>query len=329
MEQKTGNTAMVVLAFSAIYIVWGTTYLAILFGLEGFPPFMLSAFRFSTAGVLLLSWCLFSGERLPALQDCKVPVISGIIMLVGGSGLVTWAEQYVTTGQAAVVIATEPFLFLLMDKKRWAFYFSNKRVIAGLVLGFAGIALFFLFTAHHPGMLVSASQKVVGYLVLFLSAILWVGGSLYAKSRALKTISNTMTTAIQLIAAGLFSTLLSATTNEWTDFSITAVSAKAWGGLLYMIVMGSLVAYLAFTWLLTVRPPAIVSTHTYVNPVVAVFMGWAMAGESITTVQIAALFVILVGVMLVSKNHLAKKERTAALQTPQGGQAFLRLPSER
>src|SRR5215217_8351035 len=123
---KKENTALVVLAFGAIYIVWGTTYLAILFGLEGFPPFVLSAVRFAVAGLLLLGWCLLRGERLPERRQWKVPVVSGIVMLVGGSGLVAWAEQYVTSGQAAIVIATEPFLFLLLDKKQWSFYFSRK-----------------------------------------------------------------------------------------------------------------------------------------------------------------------------------------------------------
>lgn len=328
MRSTKENTTLILLAFLAIYIIWGTTYLAILFGLEGFPPFILSAFRFSTAGVLLLAWCLFNGERLPALQDYKVPVISGIVMLVGGSGLVTWSEQYVTTGQAAIVIATEPFLFLLMDKRGWPFYFSNKRIIAGLVLGFAGIVLFFLFTAHHPKDLIPSSQKAIGYLVLFLSAVLWVGGSLYAKSRAPERPSNTMITAIQLVAAGIFSALLSTATNEWTNFSVTAVSAKAWGGLLYLIVMGSLVAYLAFTWLLTVRPPALVSTHTYVNPVVAVLMGWLIAHEPITTVQIVALFVILFGVMLVSKKSKTVKKEAKAVQKLQVDGVLLHLPSE-
>jgi len=299
---KKERTALVILAFAAIYIVWGTTYIAILFGLEGFPPFTLSAFRFVVAGLLLLGWCGLRGERLPSVRKWKVPVISGIVMLVGGSGLVTWSEQYVPSGQAAIVIATEPFLFLLLDKKRWSFYFSRKWVLAGLALGFSGIVLFFLFAATgHVAHAVTPFWKAIGISVLFVSAVLWVGGSLYAKGRTPQQVSNTLTTAQQLVAAGVFSAILSGLTGEWTHFSITAVSAKAWGGLLYLIVMGSIVAYLAFTWLLTIRPPALVSTHTYVNPVVAVLMGWFVAREPITPMQIGALFLILAGVMLVNK----------------------------
>lgn len=307
---KKEPVALVVLAFLAIYIVWGTTYLAILFGLKGFPPFILSALRFGTAGLLLLVWCGLRGESLPAWRDCKVPCIGGIVMLVGGSGLVAWAEQYVTTGQAAIVIATEPFLFLLLDKKRWPQYFSGKRVVIGMLVGFAGIVLFFLFAKVQAGETVTPVWKAVGYAVLAISTVFWVGGSLYSKSRTPKHLSNTVTTAVQLVAAGLFSALLGAATGEWRQFSFANVGAKAWGGLLYLIVMGSLVAYLAFTWLLSIRPPAIVSTHTYVNPVVAVVMGWFVAHEPITTVQAGALALVLAGVMLVNKPSGAIKKNT-------------------
>jgi drug/metabolite transporter (DMT)-like permease len=307
---KKENKVLVVLAFGAIYIVWGTTYLAILFGLEGFPPFVLSTFRFILAGALMLGWCLAHGARMPALRDLWVPVVSGVVMLVGGSGLVTWAEQYVTTSQAAIMIATEPFLFLLLDKKRWGYYFSGKRVILGLLIGFSGIVLFFLFATHQKSNVVPPYWKAVGYAVLFLSALLWVCGSLYAKSRTPAHISNTVTTAVQLVSAGLFSAVLAGATGEWTTFTLHGISAKAWGGVLYLVVMGSLVAYLSFTWLLSIRPPAVVSTHTYVNPVVAVVMGWLVAHEQITFLQVGALVLILGGVMLVNKNTVTEKPAT-------------------
>ena len=308
---KKESAALVVLAFAAIYIVWGTTYMAVLFGLESFPPFTLSALRFAVSGVLLLGWCLLRGERLPALRDWKVPVVSGIVMLVGGTGLVAWSEQYVPSGQAAIVIATEPFLFLLLDKKRWGYYFSRKWVPAGLLLGFSGIVLFFLFAATgHAGRVVAPYWKAIGIAVLFVSGILWAGGSLYAKNRNPEHISNTLTTAMQLVAAGLFSALLGGITGEWTHFAVAGITAKAWGGLLYLIVFGSIIAYLAFTWLLSIRPPALVSTHTYVNPVVAVLMGWFVAHEPITPMQVGALFLILAGVMLVNKKPSATEAVT-------------------
>lgn len=301
MEQKSNSPLLILLAFLAIYIVWGTTYIAIIFGLGGFPPFLLSSLRFTIAGVLMLAWCLFRKSRMPTGYDLKVAIISGIVMLVGGSGLVAWSEQYVPSGQAAIIVATEPFMFLLMDKKRWPDYFSQKSIIFGLLLGFGGIVIFFLFSKNAPHIQVPSHLKLAGMLVLFLSAVLWVLGSLYSKRKKDHSVSNTTTTTIQLIAAGVFSFLLSLFTGELTSFSFYTVSTAAWGGLVYLIFMGSVIAYLAFTWLLTVRPPAQVSTHTYVNPVVAILMGWWIAKEPIAFIQMIAVVIILFGVLLTNR----------------------------
>ncbi|GAA0546404.1 EamA family transporter [Chitinophaga japonensis] len=289
---------LVVLAFLAIYIVWGTTYLAIAVGLQGFPPFVLTAMRCVVAGLLLLAWCLARGEKLPGRGTIGNSAVSGILMLVGGTGLVSWAEQYVNSGYAAIIMATEPFFFVLLDKKQWSSYFSNKWVLLGLLIGFAGIVLFFHYTGEQrPEVSMDTTMVLTGNGVLLLGAILWVVGSLYARNKLDHSHSNTLTTGLQLLAAGLFSALTAAATGEWGRFSFAQVPAAAWGGFLYLVVMGSLVAYMAFTWLITIRPPALVSTHTYVNPVVAVLMGWAFAGEHISLLQVLALLVILLGVL--------------------------------
>ncbi len=299
MTQKAGYSKwMLVLAFIAIYFVWGTTYLAIIFGLKGFPPFLLSTLRFFVAGIILFFWSRGKGHLVPDKQTLLVCAISGTLMLVGGTGLVAWCEKYVSSGQAAIIIATEPFWFLLADKKNWQNYFSNWIVPAGLATGFTGIVCFFLFT-RESNQAHSTNQLLMGSAVLLLSAILWVTGSLYGNSRLKKTgYNNTMTTSIQLMAAGGSSALLSACTGEWSRFSLQHIMPEAWGGLFYLIVMGSLVAYLAFTWLISILPPAIVSTHTYVNPVVAVVIGWLFAGEIISFKQVLALLIILTGLLL-------------------------------
>ncbi|KAA2243212.1 EamA family transporter [Chitinophaga agrisoli] len=298
MRTEASPQWLVVLAFIAIYIIWGTTYMAIAFGLQGFPPFVLTAFRGIIAGTLLISWCLLRGEKLPSLAVIGNSSVSGILMLVGGTGLVTWAEQYVNSGYAAIIMATEPFFFVLLDKKQWGNYFSNRWVLTGLLVGFAGMLLFFHYTSGSTQQTNDGAMLLIGNLVLLLGAILWVVGSLYAKNKIDHSHSNTLTTGLQLLAAGLFSGLTAAFTGEWSGFSIAAVPVAAWGGLLYLITMGSLVAYMAFTWLITIRPPALVSTHTYVNPVVAVFVGWIFANEQITWLQIMALLIILAGVLL-------------------------------
>jgi drug/metabolite transporter (DMT)-like permease len=168
----------------------------------------------------------------------------------------------------------------------------------GLTIGFAGIVLFFHYTDGHSQQTDDATMLLTGNLVLLLGAIFWVVGSLYAKYKLdHHSHSNTLTTGLQLLAAGLFSFLIAGVTGEWSRFSIAQVPLAGWGGILYLVVMGSLVAYMAFTWLISIRPPALVSTHTYVNPVVAVLIGWAFANEHISLLQLAGLLVILLGVL--------------------------------
>jgi len=299
---------LVLLAFAAVYIVWGTTYLAVIYGLKGFPPFMLSALRYLLAAVILLSWCALRGEKWPGWPVVRTCIISGVLMLVGGSGLVAWSEQFVTSGQAAIVIAAEPFVFLIADRKRWKEYFSSPFIVTGLLVGFGGIVLFFGGGGEAAQQGGNNMMQWIGYGVILIGTVFWVGGALYAEGRLDKRIPNILSSSIQLLAAGIVSSLLSAGTGEWARFNIKEVPSEAWAGLLYLVFFGSLIAYMAFTWLITVRPPALVSTHTYVNPVVAVLMGWAFVDERLGWMQLMAMFVILVGVLLTNfPNYIARK----------------------
>ncbi|RDC66305.1 EamA family transporter [Adhaeribacter pallidiroseus] len=288
---------LVLVAFANIYLVWGSTYLAIVFGLDGIPPFILSFMRFLTAGVILFVWCLFKGEPLPTRRNFGLNAACGSFMLVGGSGLVTWAEQFISSGSAAILIATEPFWFVLLDKKCWSTYFSHKLIIWGLIIGFAGVILFFILPGK-ASLMSGSEEHLIAYLVLLGSSVLWVVGSLLSKNTGDQKDSTVMTTAQQLMAAGAVSFVISLFTQEWPSFSLAEVTVKAWGGLAFLIIMGSLVAYLSFIWLISVRPPALVSTHTYINPVVAVLLGGLFAAENITLGQVAALGIILAGVLL-------------------------------
>jgi drug/metabolite transporter (DMT)-like permease len=292
------RSVTVVLAFLAIYFIWGTTYLAVVFGLRGFPPFFLSAFRFGIAGVLLLGYSLAKGESLPFGRSLIRTFNSGVLMLVGGSGLVTWAEQYVPSGYAAVVVASEPFIFVLLDKKRWSFYFTKQIIVIGLIIGFVGVVTFILSAPATSAGNIPGTLMVWGYITLFMSSLLWVAGSLYSNNNPDKSTSTVMITSVQLLAASMVSVLLGFLTSEHSIFSIRDVDLEAWAGLAYLTFMGSIVAFFSYTWLLTVRPPAQVSTHTYVNPVVAVFVGWWIVNEPISTVQLIAIVIILIGVLL-------------------------------
>ena len=293
-------------AFFAIYFIWGTTYLAALVGLEGMKPFVLSALRYLIAGTLMASWIFYRGIKWPRGKNVTVLLISGCLMLVGGSGLVVYGEQYINSGYAAVVVATEPLWFVLFDRKRWGFYFSSKQIIAGLLLGFAGVALFAVLSGSNVEL--RAGGLLPGTLIVLVSAMLWVGGTLYAARISGSGSPQVTSTCIQLLGGGLFAALIALLLGEWGEFHPEAISTRVWVALGFMVVFGSIIAYASFNWLVTVRPPAVVSTHTYVNPVVAIVVGWAFAGESLSAGQIAALSVVLAGVIL---TQTAKQKMTA------------------
>ena len=291
-----------ILAFVAIYFVWGTTYLANLYALKAIPPFIISALRYLVAGLLLAALAYSKDQAFPCRKEIRDLAVSGIVMLVGGSGLVVVAQQYISSGSAAVIVATEPLWFVLLDRPRWNLYFSDKRIIAGLLIGFAGIVLFAQFAPTSTPDDNQPADQLLGIGIVLAGSVLWVAGTLFA-SRRLKFSGYTLWhTTIQLVAAGLFSVFIALLNGEWTAFDWQAVPLPAWGGLAFLIVFGSLIAYLAFTWLVTVQPPAIVSTHTYINPLIAVLIGWLAAGERVTGLQVVALGVVLTGVVLTQLN---------------------------
>lgn len=288
---------LVHVAYANIFIIWGSTFLAILYGLKGFPPFMLSGFRFFVAGALLLVWQLAKGEKFPSLAGWGKNAVTGILVLGAGTGLIAWSEQHVSSSEAAIVSATAPFWFIALDRKNWRKYFSDKLTLIGLLIGFAGLLLFFGDSIAGLTGTSQGSLRLAAFGVLAVSAIAWVVGSLFSKSNPTDD-STVMNTAQQLLAGGALSFVASGFMGEWNGFSFEQVPAEAWGGLTFLIVMGSIVAYLSYVWLLQISSPVLVSTHTYVNPVVAVFIGWLFMSETISVLQLVGLLVILAGVML-------------------------------
>ncbi len=288
---------LLLFAFASIYIIWGSTFLAISYGLKGFPPFLLSGLRFLIAGIILLVWRDFKGERTSTFRDWKKNGITGILILTGGTGLVTWGEQYITSTEAAIAIATGPFWFIAIDHKNWKNYFSNITTIAGLIVGFAGLLLFLNDSIHSAGGDTPKTMRIAAFVVLALSSISWVLGSLYSKHyRA--THSTFKNISQQLVVAGVASFIIATFRGEWHAFPAAEIPLSAWFGLAFLVFFGSIVAYISYIWLLTVKHPVIVSTHTYINPVVAVFAGWLFLNESISLLQLAGLLVILAGVLL-------------------------------
>lgn len=301
---KGPSKALIIAAFAAIYIVWGSTYIAILFAIKNIPVFMMSGVRFFTAGFILLTWCRLQGQPVPKLNSITQISFSGILMLFFGTGAVAWVEQYIPSSLAAIIVATVPLWLVLIDKRQWSFHFSSKWFIIGLVIGFAGVLL--LFADRNTFSFSGDKMKLVSFFVMIAGSVSWAIGSLFLKYKKIEG-TPAMKAAIQMIAAGILFIIVSAVTKEevvWSNIPLSSIL-----GLIYLIVMGSLLGYMAYIWLLTVRPPALVGTYAYVNPVVALLLGWLIVDEQITRHQVIALVVILIGVLLV--NFPKEKEAKA------------------
>ncbi len=304
------NNIRILLAFLSIYIVWGTTFLAISYGLVGFPPFILAGLRFLVAGIILMSWLYFKGERATNIKSWKQNTVSGILILTIGVGSVTWAEQYISSTEAAIIIASEPFWFILLDKKNRQHYKSNKLAIGGLIIGFLGLLLFFKdsLSITTEADTTQNSLRVLSFVVLLGSALIWVLGSLYSKKDTGASLF--MNVAQQLIVGGIAAIIIASIRGEWQDLHWANIPIQAWMGLIYLIIFGSVIAYLAFIWLLSVKPAALVSTHTFVNPIVAVIAGVIIANEHITLGQTWALVVIIIGVIITNIVQYKLSKRT-------------------
>ncbi len=288
---------LVLAAFAAVYIIWGSTYLGIRIGIQTIPPFFLIGTRFLIAGAILYFWCIGKGEKPPSLKLFANLGVGGVLMLFLGNGSVSWAEQYLPSGLVAIIVATVPLWFVILDKSQWKYYFSNRIIIIGFVTGFAGVLL--LFAGKGSTDFLSNRMKLVSFFVLLTGSVGWTIGSLYSKYKKAES-SVTMKAAVQMLAAGAVSIVAGFVINEQSKMKLSAISVSSLLALLYLIIMGSLVAFMSYIWLLSVRRASVVGTYAYVNPVVAVFLGWLIAGEQITSQQIIALVVILAGVILVS-----------------------------
>ncbi len=310
-HKNPAPVSMVVAAFAALYIIWGSTYLGIAIALRDIPPFLLAATRFIAAGVILYAWCRLRGQSTPPLSSVKKIACSGIVMLFLGTGSLVWAEQYIPTGIAAIVIATVPLWFVLLDKRQWHFYFSNPAVITGLLVGFCGVLV--LFAGHRSGGYATGNMQLVGFVVLLLGSVAWAAGSLYAKYTPMEG-STGIKASIQMMAAGFISLVPSFASGEQHQFDISRVSVPAVMAIGYLVTFGSLIGFLSYVWLLGVRSPSLVGTYAYVNPVVAVFLGWLFVHEPITRQQVIALIIILAGVIIV--NFSKEKKLPAQLVLP-------------
>lgn len=282
------------LAFAAIYFIWGSTYLAIRVALHSFPPFLLMALRSLTAGGLLYLWGRRQGAEAPGDPQWRGAAVCGALLFLVGHGGLAWGQQRVASGVAALLMTTEPFWIALLG---WKFAGEGRpsgRALAGLVVGLLGLGLLL-----GPGKLHGeAVMDPLGVVVILVASCSWACGALYSRTAGLPR-SPTLSAGMQLLAGGFFLLMVALATGEVSGMGRATVNPGAVGALVYLILFGSVVAFSSYIWLLRVVSPTRVATHTFVNPVVAVLLGWTLLDEPLTATTVAASAVIVAGVGLV------------------------------
>jgi drug/metabolite transporter (DMT)-like permease len=290
---RLGMRWKIVLAFLAVYLCWGMTYLAMRVAVRDIPPHLMSGARFLVAGLVLYLWTRRRGDPKPSAIQWRSATMVGAFLLLGGNATVAWAEQQVPSGLAAVLIAVAPIWMVAFEWARGGRR-PGTRVTAGLILGLVGLAI--LVSPKGD----SATQvNPIGAVMLVLASASWAWGSVVSKS-ALLPKSRFLATSMEMIGGGVLLLLTALAVGQVAHFRPTEVSANAVLAWLFLVVFGSLVGFTAYIWLLGVTSIAKVGTYAYVNPIVAVFLGWAILDEPVTGRTLIAALVILVGVALVN-----------------------------
>jgi len=288
------TTTMVLTAFAAIYVVWGSTYLAIRIGIESFPPLMLAGLRHLCVGLILYPIFRWKTGIRPTAGHWRTAIVTGFLLLFVGNGGVSWAEQTVPSGVAALLVATVSLWLVILDWLRPNGIRPVFRVVVGLLLGFSGLVLL-VGPAHLGG---SGRVDPGGAGILVFASLAWACGSLYSKHGGMPS-SPMLSVAMQSLAGGVVLLLVGLFTGEFRALHFAAVTARSWLALGYLIVFGSGIGFSAYIYILQKSTAARVGTYAFVNPVVALFLGWLFAGETITLRTMLAAGVILTAVILV------------------------------
>ena len=291
--QHPASRGKLVAAFAAVYVIWGSTYLAIRFALETLPPFLMAGARFLTAGAIVYGWMIARGAKHPTRTNWRDGLIVGGFLLLGGNGGVVWAEQYVASGLAALLVATLPIWMVLFDWLRGSGRKPTGRVTLGITLGLAGLVVLV-----GPQSFGTGGVPLLPAVALVFASVAWAWGSLYSRG-AVQPSSPMMATALQMLCGGALLVVAGTVVGEWRVLDLGDASLRSLLALLYLLVFGSIIGYSAYIWLLRHASPAHVSTYAYVNPVVAVFLGWLLADEPITARILIAAAIIVVGVAVI------------------------------
>jgi len=308
---------MIILAFAAVYLIWGSTYLGIKYAIETLPPFLMAGARFIIAGGLLYGWARWHNLRntdgeaeIEALSwsHWRTALIVGALLLLCGNGGVTWAETRIASSLAALLIATEPLWIVILNWLRPDGVRPSARVWFSLAIGFFGVWL--LIGGQEAGSQTSGGIDVFGAGAVVAAALAWAGGSLYSL-HAPTPRSPALASGMYMLAGGAMMLLVGVITGEWARLYLASVSMRSMLALLYLIIFGSLIAFTAYSWLLRVVTPARAATYAYVNPVVAVLLGWAIAGEQVTSRMLLASAVIVASVMLIIPHSSHQQDKAA------------------
>ncbi len=294
-RNNTVHTMELVGAFGLVYVIWGSTYLAIRFVVEALPPFLTAGIRFLVAGAILYGWLRFKGIPSPEMKHWKSTAIAGALLLLGGNGGVVWAEQTVPSGVAALILATIPIWMVLVHWMTPSGTRPSGRTILGIAVGLLGVMLLinpFSGLAEH-------AVDPLGALALIAATIFWSVGSIYARTADLPD-SGLMTTACEMLTGGALLMIIGFASGEWPRLTLEAATVKSVLALGYLVVFGSLIAFSAYVWLLKNASPAKVSTYAYVNPVIAVFLGWLLADEVINSRVFLSAAIIVFAVFLIT-----------------------------
>jgi len=288
---KGQNRLLTLLAFACIYFVWGSTYLAIRYAVETIPPLFVASVRHLIAGGLLFGWCWWRGLR-PTRKQWFASIVLGALFFLIGHGTLHWAEQTLPSGLAALLIATEPIVvaIILTATRRTRI---TPALVVGLLLGLFGVALIM-------GDLQTERAQMLSSLAVLIGTVSWSIGMVYSRSAALHP-DDSMAAAMSLLAGAVMLFLVGMVTGEAANFDLALVSVKSLAALGYLTIAGSLVAYSAYFWLLSRFPPTLISTHTFVNPIVALVIGWSIAGEVLTPRFVLGGVVVIAAIALVGR----------------------------
>jgi drug/metabolite transporter (DMT)-like permease len=288
------NRLFVILSFLSIYVIWGSTYLAIRYAVETIPPLYTAGIRHLTAGTILLVWALVKGLR-PTWPQLRASVVIGFFFFLVGHGLLHWAERIVPSGLASLLIAIEPIMVFLLSSAAARTWRLNGMLLAGILLGLFGVGMLLRGTGAE-----AARGTTLGSVMILVSAFSWSVGIIYSRRSHLSG-SPLLLSALSLLSGAVMLLFTATVVGEAREFVFSQITMTSWLALGYLILFGSVIAFTAYNWLLEHYSPTLVATHTYVNPVVAVLLGWAYGGEALTMKVAMSAALVVVAVVLVDR----------------------------